>query len=107
MRVHVDEPRRDDLTPGIDRARCIVVIQFAHRHNFAIANREVGQIPAIAGPIDDAAIADQYIGIVILNCVSNRIATAWRDRDRRASGEKCHRAKRVKQYSYSQHGKPI
>ena len=61
MRMHVDEPGRDDQPARVDHAPCAVVrcAERTDRLDPVAADRHVAQKPGVAGPVDDLAAADQ------------------------------------------------
>ena len=62
MRVHVDEPRRDDEPARVDDpSGGDIIAQTAHRGDPIAADRHVPLEPGIAGAVDDLAAADHDV----------------------------------------------
>jgi hypothetical protein len=61
VRVNVDESRHDVLAGGIDHPRGLGAFEFSNRGDAPVQNADVGGEPRIAGPVYDAAVANQQI----------------------------------------------
>jgi hypothetical protein len=61
VRVHVDEPRRDDAIAGVNHERGRRARQAADRRDAIAANADVLAPPRIAGPVEHPAVDDDQV----------------------------------------------
>lgn len=61
MGVHVDEPGRDESIVRVDEGRGPRGTEGADGHDAVAADADVGPVPRVAGPVEDAPVANQDV----------------------------------------------